>query len=182
MKIMILGDRKAGKTALLMTRYMEALSDYVPRLHDPHYEYAVIGGKRVSLSTWDASIAAEDSEADRVRPLSYPYTTVFVLLYSVVDKASFENVVQKWIPEVRQFMPEVPFLIAGSRLDLRPGSKSSVGIADLKSVATKYGATGYLEYSATTREGLTDLWNQVLRIAGDGTPSPCQPRAKCILL
>lgn len=181
-KIMILGDRKAGKTALLMTRYMDPISDYVPRLHDPHYECAVIGGRRVSLSTWDASIAAEDTEADRVRPLSYAYTTVFVLLYSAVDKASFENVVQKWIPEVRQFMPEVPFLIAGSRLDLRPGSKASVGAADVKAAANKYGATSFLEYSATTREGLAELWTQVLRIAGDGTPTPCPHRPKCILL
>lgn len=37
----------------------------------------------------------------RLRPLSYPQTDVFLLCFSVVSPASFENVRTKWYPEIQ---------------------------------------------------------------------------------
>jgi hypothetical protein len=36
---------------------------------------------------------------DRLRPLSYPQTDVFLVCFSLVRRASFENVRAKWVPE-----------------------------------------------------------------------------------
>jgi Rho family protein len=46
-------------------------------------------GKLVNLTVWD-SAGAEDY--DRLRPLAYPQTDVFVLFFSIVDPSSFVNI------------------------------------------------------------------------------------------
>jgi len=56
---------------------------------------------------------------DRLRPLSYPQTDVFLVCFSVTSPASFENVKEKWFPEVHHHCPGVPCLIVGTQVDLR---------------------------------------------------------------
>ncbi len=63
------------------------------------------------------SIGQEDY--DRLRPLSYPQTDVFLVCFSVTSPASFENVKEKWFPEVHHHCPGVPCLIVGTQIDLR---------------------------------------------------------------
>ena len=58
-------------------------------------------------------------EYDRLRPLSYPQTDVFLMCFSVTSPISFENVKDKWFPEVHHHCPGVPFLIVGTQIDLR---------------------------------------------------------------
>lgn len=41
---------------------------------------------------------------DRLRPLSYPGTDVFVLCYAIDSRASFENL-EKWLAEVNHHVP-----------------------------------------------------------------------------
>ena len=36
-----------------------------------------------------------------IRPLSYPGTHVFIICFSVVSKASYDNAETKWYPEVK---------------------------------------------------------------------------------
>ena len=56
---------------------------------------------------------------DRLRPLSYPQTDVFLVCFNVTSPASFENVKEKWFPEVHHHCPGVPYLIVGTQIDLR---------------------------------------------------------------
>lgn len=37
----------------------------------------------------------------------------------VREPASFNNVEEKWIPEIKQHMPNVPFILVGTQIDLR---------------------------------------------------------------
>ena len=48
---------------------------------------------------------AGQEDYDRLRPLSYPQTDVFLVCFSVVKPDSFENVKEKWIPEIRHHCP-----------------------------------------------------------------------------
>ena len=41
-----------------------------------------------------------DEGYDRLRPLSYPQTDVFLVCFSIRDPSSFTNVMEKWLPEV----------------------------------------------------------------------------------
>jgi len=55
--------------------------------------------------------AAGQQDYDRLRPLSYPQTDIFLLNFSVISPVSFENVKSKWMPELEHFAPGVPYVI-----------------------------------------------------------------------
>ncbi|MGH0185015.1 UNVERIFIED_CONTAM: hypothetical protein FKN15_018232, partial [Acipenser sinensis] len=64
-------------------------------------------------------LSAGQEDYDRLRPLSYPQTDVFLVCFSVVSPSSFENVREKWIPEISHHCPRTPFLLVGTQVDLR---------------------------------------------------------------
>lgn len=49
----------------------------------------MVDGKVINLGLWDT---AGQEDYDRLRPLSYPQTDVFLICFSVVSPPSFENV------------------------------------------------------------------------------------------
>ena len=57
----------------------------------------MVDGKPINLGLWDT---AGQEDYDRLRPLSYPQTDVFLLCYSIMSRASFANIKSKWFPEV----------------------------------------------------------------------------------
>ncbi|GFP88269.1 rac-like GTP-binding protein rac13, partial [Phtheirospermum japonicum] len=44
---------------------------------------------------------------------------VFLLAFSVTNKASYENIYKIWFPELRHYSPNVPIVLVGTKLDLR---------------------------------------------------------------
>ena len=52
----------------------------------------MIGGEPYTLGLFDT---AGQEDYDRLRPLSYPQTDVFLVCFSVVNTSSFENVKEK---------------------------------------------------------------------------------------
>lgn len=52
----------------------------------------MIGGEPYTLGLFDT---AGQEDYDRLRPLSYPQTDVFLVCFSVVAPASFENIKEK---------------------------------------------------------------------------------------
>lgn len=54
----------------------------------------MIGGEPYTLGLFDT---AGQEDYDRLRPLSYPQTDVFLVCFSVVAPSSFENVKEKVI-------------------------------------------------------------------------------------
>lgn len=104
---------------------------------------------------------------DRLRPLSYPQTDVFLVCFSVTSPASFENVKEKWFPEVHHHCPGVPCLIVGTQVDLRDDptvleklnrqKQRPISFEAGERLARELGAVKYVECSALTQRGiLTD--------------------------
>ena len=75
--------------------------------YSAHFE---CDGIPVTLSLWDT---AGQEEYDRLRPLSYPQTDVFLLCFSVVAPASFNNVTSKWHPEIKHHNSTAPIILVG---------------------------------------------------------------------
>ncbi|PIO63034.1 Ras family protein, partial [Teladorsagia circumcincta] len=72
----------------------------------------MIGGEPYTLGLFDT---AGQEDYDRLRPLSYPQTDVFLVCFSVVAPASFENVREKWVPEIAHHCSKTPFLLVGTQ-------------------------------------------------------------------
>ena len=76
----------------------------------------MVEDKPVTLGLWDT---AGQEDYDRLRPLSYPQTDVFLVCFSVVNPTSLENVEFKWFKELQHHATNVPIILVGTKVDLR---------------------------------------------------------------
>ena len=169
-KCVAVGDHNVGKSALLITRHSEAFPlDYVPKTSEV---VTVKEDNGVCLGLWDTREV--EFGYSRLRPLSYPGTDVFLICYSVVERNSFTNAAVKWQEEVSHHCPGVPFVLVGTKLDLRDDSKviASLRERNLEPVsfeeglaqAQQMGATAYCEVSSITYKGVRGLFRHVSNI------------------
>lgn len=127
-----------------------------------------IGDEPYTLGLFDT---AGQEDYDRLRPLSYPQTDVFLVCFSVTSPPSFENVREKWFPEVHHHCPGVPCLIVGTQTDLRDDPQVRDKLAkqkmqpvrkeDGERMAKDLGAVKYVECSALTQFKLKDVFDEV---------------------
>ncbi|PKA66373.1 Beta-galactosidase 13 [Apostasia shenzhenica] len=88
-----------------------AVQDYVPTVFDNFSANVIVDGSTVNLGLWDT---AGQEDYNRLRPLSYRGADVFLLAFSLISKASYEN----WIPELKHYAPGVPIILVGTKLVL----------------------------------------------------------------
>lgn len=146
-----------------------------------------IGDEPYTLGLFDT---AGQEDYDRLRPLSYPQTDVFLVCFSVTSPASFENVKEKWLPEVHHHCPGVPCLIVGTQVDLRddPTVVDKLARQRLRPVTTEngdrlakdLGAVKYVECSALTQKGLKNVFDEAIVAALE--PPVVKKSKKCIIL
>ncbi|XP_010216806.1 PREDICTED: cell division control protein 42 homolog, partial [Tinamus guttatus] len=127
---------------------------------------------------------------DRLRPLSYPQTDVFLVCFSVVSPSSFENVKEKWVPEITHHCPKTPFLLVGTQIDLRDDPSTIEKLAKNKQkpitpetaekLARDLKAVKYVECSALTQKGLKNVFDEAI-LAALEPPEPKKTR-RCVLL
>lgn len=132
----------------------------------------MIGDEPYTLGLFDT---AGQEDYDRLRPLSYPQTDVFLVCFSVTSPASFENVKEKWFPEVHHHCPGVPCLIVGTQVDLRDDSavidklnrqKQRPVNTDMgERLARELGAVKYVECSALTQKGLKNVFDEAIVVS-----------------
>jgi len=163
-KLVLVGDGAVGKTCLLMSYAEKTFPvEYVPTVFDNRSVSVVVDGTPVNLGLWDT---AGQEEYERVRPLSYPMTDVFLVCFAVTSPESFENISSKWIPEIKQHVPTAPLVLVGTKADLRNDSKSPcVGVQDANNLAKKIGAVQYVECSALLGTNLENVFNVAVRNA-----------------
>ncbi|KAK3790024.1 hypothetical protein RRG08_040944 [Elysia crispata] len=170
-KIVVVGDGAVGKTSMLMCYVNDSFpGDYVPTVFDNYEARVKVGSGYITLNMWDT---AGQDEYDRLRPLSYPQTDVFLIVFSLVGPASFENARAKWFPEIRHHCPNKPIILVGNKSDLREDPEILDKLArrklcPIKSeegelLARKMGADHYLECSAKTMKGLKSVFDQAIR-------------------
>ncbi|RFU72106.1 hypothetical protein TARUN_10155, partial [Trichoderma arundinaceum] len=185
----VVGDGAVGKTCLLISYTTNKFpSEYVPTVFDNYAVTVMIGDEPYTLGLFDT---AGQEDYDRLRPLSYPQTDVFLVCFSVTSPASFENVREKWFPEVHHHCPGVPCLIVGTQVDLRDDASVKEKLAkqkmapvrreDGERMAKDLGAVKYVECSALTQYKLKDVFDEAI-VAALEPPTPKKKSHKCLVL
>jgi len=222
-KCVVVGDGAVGKTAMLISFTTNAFNaEYQPTVFDstltaPHAreshcstrptdansyvcsaDYSAMmmtDGEPWSLGLWDT---AGQEDYDRLRPLSYPQTDVFLVCFSVISRVSFANVTERWLPEVRHYCPTTPVIVVATKTDARSDpavvqrlaerNEYPVSQAEGLAMAKSVGAT-YCETSAKTMTGLSELFRTACRLtAGEydaakkGSKKKANKKAGCALL
>ena len=151
----MVGDGAVGKTCLLISYTTNKFpSEYVPtvrkyscilliilysefflQVFDNYAVTVMIGGEPYTLGLFDT---AGQEDYDRLRPLSYPQTNVFLVCFGVASPDSFDNVKEKWVPEIVHHCPKTPFLLVGTQMDLRDDLKRIQTLGELDNFSLFY--------------------------------------------
>ncbi|KAF0526853.1 Cell division control protein 42 [Gigaspora margarita] len=125
-----------------------------------------IGDELCSLVLW------EMSELEILRAHTYNKADVVLICFSVVNPDSFDNIKEKWFPDIQCYWPGIPFLIVGTQIDLRDDPReirelSQIGMKPIismqgRKLAQELGAIKYVECSACTQEGLENVFDETI--------------------
>ncbi|CAL6006754.1 Rac/Rho-like_protein [Hexamita inflata] len=159
-KCVVIGDGAIGKTTLVTLFKTRQFPEYVPTAQDIIIKPITHNSQPIQFELWDTA-GAEDY--DRLRPLSYPGTDVFLVCYSVNNKTSFQNTVSKWIPEVKRFMPDTPFILVGLKSDLKL-ENDSVSENEAETVADKFNAHTHIFCSSLIDYNINFLLSTIIEI------------------
>ncbi|KAM8760478.1 rho-related GTP-binding protein RhoF-like isoform X1 [Acanthopagrus latus] len=186
-KVVIVGDRGCGKTALLKVYTTgDFPEEYVPSVFDTSVVNSRYRGQYFRLHLYDT---AGREDYDRLRPLSYNSVDVALICYDIMCPESFDNVFVKWYPEVHHFCDGVPIILVGCKADLRKdkvlmkklwsSGQNAVTYLQGEEARRKLDAVLYVECSAKYRENVDDLFREATKRALMETREPEQVR-QCV--
>jgi small GTP-binding protein len=169
----MIGSAKCGKTCALFAFAKGTFPEvFRPAIFSNYIADVKIDGEDVELELEDTS-AHEDY--DRLRPLSYPGSHVFVIAFAIDSPESLELACSRWVSEATHHCPDVPVILVGLKEDLRrdPERVQELAKTGQKPVAygqglaaARYiGAAAYAECSAKRGEGLDSVFEAATRLA-----------------
>lgn len=86
-----------------------------------------------------------------------------MISFSFDDLLSFENVTKKWVPEIQHYLPNVPRILVGNKVDLKDGSKITEKQVEKCIKENKFSA--YCETSAKINQGVNEVFDKVIGVA-----------------
>eukprot|EP01092_Planopodium_desertum_P007846 TRINITY_DN32434_c0_g2_i1.p1 TRINITY_DN32434_c0_g2~~TRINITY_DN32434_c0_g2_i1.p1 ORF type:complete len:203 (-),score=29.99 TRINITY_DN32434_c0_g2_i1:76-663(-) len=189
-KIVAVGDGAVGKTSLLVCYTTNRFDqEYIPTVFDNYSCATMVDGNAYTLGLWDT---AGQDDYDRLRPLSYPQTDCFLLMFSVISPTSYANVTEKWYPELKHYNPTTPIVLVGSKADLREDATAIKRLAEHKLAPVTYtqglelaktiNAKKYIECSTLRGTNLKQTFEECIRAATAPEPKKKSKKNKCSIL
>ena len=172
------------ETCLLISFASNAFpGEHIPAALDSFSVELKADGKNYTVSLWDT---AGQDDYDNIRWLSYPETDLFFICYSCFSPASFHNVKEKWVTELKYRMERPRYILVATKIDLRDDPKAIQRLADKRqtpvsteqgmALSREIGASGFFEVSALTQKGLKELFNGAVKGAANEMERQLMPK------
>ncbi|XP_066926970.1 ras-related and estrogen-regulated growth inhibitor-like [Clytia hemisphaerica] len=114
-KMVLLGNEGVGKSALMVRFFTRRfIGEYDPTLESTHRRHLGIGNSTMIIDMKDT---AGENDTQR-REIDFVWGDVFVLVYSIIDRKSFQEIqkLRKVIEMMRG--PNTTFVVIGNKKDL----------------------------------------------------------------
>ena len=187
-KLLAVGGIGSGTTELLYifsedVKYEPETCLYIPAVFEPFVKEMRVDDQEFELDLYDFS---PNSVKKKFRPLQYPNTDIVLMCFSTKIRESFKEVEDEWIPEVKQFCPDVLIVLVGNhtkRIEddfyhVDPSKiETKVSTKEGRELAKKIRAICYMECCAKKKEGLIEIFDTAARAALHGRPK----KKRCII-
>ena len=157
-KIAIIGNQHVGKTTILSRYKYEATDDsYAPTVGiDFLTKNVYLEDKTIRLIMWDT---AGQERFKSLIPSYLKNANCVILTYDITDKSSFTSL-NKWLSDAKDNVVEGTFIIlCGNKIDLN--NKRVIPKEEAEKFAQDNNIS-YAETSATTGEGINELFNTII--------------------
>jgi len=170
LKCVLLGDGAVGKTSLIISYTTNGYpTEYQPTAYDNYKVDIHVNSESLRLQIHDT---AGQDDFDHLRPLCYSGCDVIMMCFSVVNPTSLVNVKEKWIKEVRKYMPKVPVVLVGTQTDLKSNVDVLIDLAKYNEkpitdeeaweCAKQIGAKTYVQSSSLTLDNLKEAFDTAI--------------------
>nr|XP_039270395.1 cdc42 homolog [Styela clava] len=169
-KCVVMGDHASGQASLVY-KFAEGTFPIDTQMTLRHYKVDMMKSGRV----YSVELYPIHEELDEwLRALSYPETHVVLICFDVNSQQSYLDAKTKWVEEVKKYCPGVPFLLVGTKIDLRDevtydqvkiDSARPIFRAQGIKTASVIGAVTYVETSALRGTGVQNAFRIALNAA-----------------
>ena len=116
-KIVVVGEMCSGKSSLISAYCRDKFSDvYVPTILTSCMTDADVLGQKIELVV--VEVAGRNDFA-KIRNCAYHRMDLAILCYSADNPASLAAIRNQWVPELLQVAPKVPYILVGTKKDIR---------------------------------------------------------------
>jgi len=149
-KVALIGDGNVGKTSICFRLIDDKFdSIYVPTVFETSPFTMTLHGTDYNLLITDT--AGQETYDTLRKSVVYALNIdVFVLCYAINDERSYKNVIEQWIPELKQNAANKPVILVGTKSDLRKTQDTSkmLSLCDGLELKHDIGAKQFFECSA----------------------------------
>ena len=170
-KVVVVGDANVGKTAMILIythKYFGFPRVSEATVFDIYPTDIEFGGVQINMNIWDTGGL---DEFDNLRKLTYPETDVFLVCFDLTNGSSRENILNVWIPELRERVGNTtPIILVGTKSERifdEDADRRSYHITSYKQgvqLAKQIGAIEYLECSAKNNECLEAVFHEAAKV------------------
>ena len=191
-KVTCIGDGSVGKTCMIMSYvFKEFPPEYIPLVFDQNDYGQDI---RILSDSYEFELNWQDTghgEFERLHIMNqYPGTDILLICFSIISQSSMERVKEKWIKHREMYMKDVPFILIGTKIDLRYDEDVILKVGHIitqqqgQELAAEIGADQYMECSAYTLQGLNEMMQAIcqLYLKSQGLGTHNKSKKDCVLL